>query len=167
MLTTCQTIYAEAKSILSERNKVRVLVRTKEFENGKVVYRDDLAGICEDPASYTTPLRFNCLDYVRNLLLDIELRLEHKTDRRRQRIWLREVLAQVAAAPAIKKLHLYFKPKFYKEFRIEMQNEFDAVIRTLGEARCEGIITAHMDFMLGRMGLNAMSYYDMLASNGG
>lgn len=88
-------------------------------------------------------------------------------DRRRQQIWLRDVLTHIAQVPGLEKLHLSFEPKWYEHFSDKLQKEFDEVFRTLGAAKCQGAITAHKDFKFERMGIILAGYYAMLANCGG
>lgn len=69
----------------------------------------------------------------------------------------------------IKRLNLSFttEPYGYEGLHGQSQEDFEEVISTFKEIKCNGTITAVMDVSLGRLEFNSECYYDMVRSLGG
>lgn len=161
ILTTCQTFYAEAGSVLYSNFKFCVKIPTDgQLGVGRAVPRKD------------DELRiFTALEKVRklSLLISVVPARHRQETQSREHAWLEQVVSQISGATGIRSLHVKFLAQRHADPRILLneQHEFDSVLRMLHGLRCSGTITMTMGAGGQNFPLDSTEYWNMLSQIGG
>jgi hypothetical protein len=170
ILTTCRTIYIEAKPVLYSNTEFCIHVRNQYWLHlwSTEIYEEtfEVEDFLDEPQSgewngynpwLQEPRSIVPIDNVRTLTLAIECSAGASSH---DWTWTGQLRHTLRGASNIQKLHIRIKDPYEDH---QFQATTDLMMGILGQCiRCRGVVTAELDLALGSENFDSRSYYKML-----